>query len=271
MSTTAFNTTALNLVSNNSMQMTSQEIAELVGKRHDNVKRTITNMASRDIIRAPQIEVFERINNLGLIVKDSVYVFTGEKGKRDSIIVVAQLCPEFTARLVDRWQELERQQQQPRLPQNFAEALMLAAQLEQQRERLEAVTQEQELEIQDRDIRIDEMTPKEEFYDIAARDQSTTYLIGDAAKVLGVKIHWFHKYLRDNGYYTKNDGPTATYVNSGIMKAKISTYTDRAGAPKTVKTTLLTSKGVVHLAKKLLKGGYITPVQSDKAHLTVGK
>lgn len=30
-------------------------------------------------------------------------------GKRDSLIVVAQLCPEFTARIVDRWQELEAQ------------------------------------------------------------------------------------------------------------------------------------------------------------------
>lgn len=30
-------------------------------------------------------------------------------GKRDSYVVVAQLSPEFTARLVDRWQELEEQ------------------------------------------------------------------------------------------------------------------------------------------------------------------
>lgn len=44
------------------------------------------------------------------------YVFEGEQGKRDSIIVVAQLCPEFTARLVDRWQELEKQVRQPALP-----------------------------------------------------------------------------------------------------------------------------------------------------------
>lgn len=27
--------------------------------------------------------------------------------KRDTLVVVAQLSPEFTARLVDRWQELE--------------------------------------------------------------------------------------------------------------------------------------------------------------------
>jgi hypothetical protein len=30
-----------------------------------------------------------------------------EVNKRDSYVIVAQLCPEFTARLVDRWQELE--------------------------------------------------------------------------------------------------------------------------------------------------------------------
>ncbi|HAW7305914.1 TPA: Rha family transcriptional regulator [Escherichia coli] len=87
--------------------MTSIEIAELVGKRHDNVKRTIETLAKGGVVRFPQIEVFEKINNLGLRRSVEAYVFEGEQGKRDSIIVVAQLSPEFTARLVDRWRELE--------------------------------------------------------------------------------------------------------------------------------------------------------------------
>ncbi len=41
--------------------------------------------------------------------KTMVYVFSGEQGKRDSFVVVAQLSPEFTGALVDRWQELEQQ------------------------------------------------------------------------------------------------------------------------------------------------------------------
>lgn len=86
--------------------MTSQEIADLVGSRHDNVKRTIDTLAAGGVITFPQAE--EKPTG-GRPV--TLYVFTGERGKRDSIIVVAQLCPEFTARLVDRWQELEQRLQ----------------------------------------------------------------------------------------------------------------------------------------------------------------
>lgn len=95
------------LMNGNAIKMTSIEIAELVGKRHDNVKRTIETLAKNGVIRLPQIEVSERINNLGFNVQYEHYVFEGEQGKRDSIVVVAQLSPEFTARLVDRWRELE--------------------------------------------------------------------------------------------------------------------------------------------------------------------
>lgn len=86
------------------LQMTSLEIAELVNKRHDNVKRTIETLISRNVITSPQIEEKPTTGR-----PTTVYLFEGEQGKRDSIIVVAQLCPEFTARLVDRWQQLEQE------------------------------------------------------------------------------------------------------------------------------------------------------------------
>ena len=87
--------------------MTSIEIAELVGSRPDNVKISIERLAKSGVIQLPALQVFEKINNLGLRRSVEAYVFEGEQGKRDSIIVVAQLSPEFTARLVDRWRELE--------------------------------------------------------------------------------------------------------------------------------------------------------------------
>jgi len=89
--------------------MTSQEIADLVEKRHDNVKRTIETLIMRGVITSPQIEEKPTAGR-----PTAIHVFKGEEGKRDSIIVVAQLSPEFTARLVDRWKELEEERSRPK-------------------------------------------------------------------------------------------------------------------------------------------------------------
>ena len=85
--------------------MSSQEIAELVGSRHDKVKQSIDRLAERGAIQLPPLG--EVKNHLG----QTVFVY--RVCKRDSFVVVAQLSPEFTAALVDRWQELERQAAQP--------------------------------------------------------------------------------------------------------------------------------------------------------------
>src|SRR5690606_14207890 len=86
------------------LTMSSREIADLVGKRHDNVMRTIEALHERAAISLPH---FEEVPNPGpgpLLLKQF------RVGKRDSYVIVAQLSPEFTARLVDRWQELESKQ-----------------------------------------------------------------------------------------------------------------------------------------------------------------
>lgn len=87
----------------NNLTMSSLEISELVESRHDSVKRAIERLASRAVIELPPTVGVK--NHLGQTVE--VYVFSGDKGKRDSFVVVAQLSPEFTGALVDRWQELE--------------------------------------------------------------------------------------------------------------------------------------------------------------------
>ncbi|EFD1551672.1 DNA-binding protein [Escherichia coli] len=120
---------------NDKASMTSVEIAELVGSQHSDVKRSIERLVAKNIIRKPPMAVSEKINNLGFKVQYEHYLFEGEQGKRDSIIVVAQLCPEFTARLVDRWRELEEQVRKP-----MSEIEMVAAMA------LEAVRQQRRLE-----------------------------------------------------------------------------------------------------------------------------
>ncbi|UEH06692.1 Rha family transcriptional regulator [Pseudomonas sp. HN8-3] len=89
-----------------SVTMSSREIAELVESRHDSVKRTIERLAERKVIGSPPM--VEYLDGLGRPATE--YLFSGEKGKRDSLVVVAQLSPEFTGALVDRWQKLEAQQ-----------------------------------------------------------------------------------------------------------------------------------------------------------------
>ncbi|WP_203368890.1 Rha family transcriptional regulator [Cysteiniphilum marinum] len=93
--------------------MSSREIAELVESRHDKVKQSIERLAERGVISQPPMGDGKKSAN-GIVEK--VYLVS----KRDSYIIVAQLCPEFTARLVDRWQELEEKEAQ-RITQDTAE------------------------------------------------------------------------------------------------------------------------------------------------------
>lgn len=115
------------IVSKSVMAITSEEIAELVSSRHDVVKKSIDRLVEKGVITSPP--VVEK-PTAGRPVQ--VYSFSGEKGKRDSIIVVAQLSPEFTARLVDRWHELETSNQ-PKLPGNYIEALEALVESEKQK------------------------------------------------------------------------------------------------------------------------------------------
>lgn len=105
--------------------MTSREIADLVEKRHDNVKRTIESLVKGSVIVQPHSEDEQFTDAMGRSRVAQVYRFTGEQGKRDSIVVVAQLSPEFTASLVDRWQELEAKNAAPDLSTDVGKLLMI--------------------------------------------------------------------------------------------------------------------------------------------------
>lgn len=77
---------------NPAQTMSSVEIADMTGVRHDSVKRTIETLISLSLI-APHGVDSEGAYNLG---------------ERTTYIVVARVSPEATAALVDRWMELEQ-------------------------------------------------------------------------------------------------------------------------------------------------------------------
>ena len=212
---------------NSEQSMTSLEIAELVEKRHDNVKRTIENLVNANIISNPQIEDGIKSAN-GVIPK--VYVFTGEKGKRDSIIVVAQLCPEFTARLVDRWAELEKQasSKQFQIPQTLSEALQLAA------------DQARQLEI---------AAPKVQYFDRVA-DTKNLLNASQVGKKIGMSAVKLNQYLADLGVYDRRiAGRTFAqwFIDKGFGEVK---QTEQ-GYPQ----SKFTNKGEQWVIEKLVSEG----------------
>ena len=93
----------MNLVqSNQSITMTSREIAELIGKQHSNIKISAERLAESGVIGTLATQEFTHNGN-----SYTEYLLC----KRDSLVLVAQNSPEFTAKIVDRWQELEAKAQ----------------------------------------------------------------------------------------------------------------------------------------------------------------
>lgn len=145
---------ALSVPSTAPLRMSSREIAELVGLRHDNVKRTIETLSARGTIVHPQTEDEQSNDTLGRSRVTSVFMLD----KRSSLIVVAQLSPEFTARIVDRWQELE---QRVARPMSQLEMIAASAQhllmLERQQQAIQATQQQTTAELAKLGAKVDEV------------------------------------------------------------------------------------------------------------------
>lgn len=108
----------MNVIQNIEETMSSKQIADVVDSRHDSVKRTIERLVEKAIISQPPLVDGEKSAN-GVIEK--LYMVN----ERDSYVVVAQLCPEFTAKLVDYWQETKNKYQTGSLDQRQEQALRL--------------------------------------------------------------------------------------------------------------------------------------------------
>ena len=205
------------------LTMSSREIADLVDSRHDSVKRTIERLVAQGVIESPPLVDFKNINN----VAGQEYVFSGEQGKRSSIIVVAQLSPEFTARLVDRWQELEAGQA-PKVPQTYAQALLEAGRLAQLAEE-----QAQQLAL---------AAPKVAFVDKYVQ-ATGLFTFREVAKLLKANEARFREFLIDSKvmYYL---GKKLTAYKNHEDAGRFAVKTDTAKNGHDYRQTFFTPKGV---------------------------
>lgn len=209
------------------LTMSSREIADLVESRHDSVKRTIERLQDKGLIQlTPMVEVK---NHLGQVVTEYQLI------KRDTYVVVAQLSPEFTARLVDRWQELENQQNPTALlPQNYLQALeqLVASEKEKQALALENKA----------------MKPKADFVDLYV-DIGTTKSLRETAKILNMPEKAMIAALeRDKALYRQSGNliPYSDKQSRGLFTVKTGT----AEHGHNFTQTRVTSKGIQWIAQR---------------------
>lgn len=221
--------------------MSSKQIADVVGKRHDNVKRTIETLAKQGVISQPQIEDGIKSAN-GIIEK--LYMVN----ERDSYVVVAQLCPEFTAKLVDYWQATKNQQPVVALPATYLDALKALVQTEEEKQL--AITQVAQLE-----TKVEELQPKANALDSLA-NATGLKTIQQTAKVLGVQPEKFLRpWMLENGWlHTAADGQYHAYaerIRAGHLKEKDRLITHKSGTQEIRVTVYVTPKGEALLAQRI--------------------
>lgn len=186
-------------LSNSVVTMSSREIAVLVNSKHSDVKRSAERLCAGGILTAPLAQFdFEHNGN-----KYFEYRFN----KRDSLVLVARLSPEFTAAVVDRWQELE----QNLIPQTLPEALRLAANLAEEKQQLE-----NQLSI---------AAPKVEFVDRYVK-ATGSMVFRQVCKLLSAKEPEFRLFLMDNRIMYRLSGgliPHQQHIDAGRFEVKTGT------------------------------------------------
>lgn len=212
--------------------MTSLEIAALVDSRHDKVKQSIERLAERGAITLPPLgEVPNEGPGPKLI---AVYRI----GKRDSYVIVAQLSPEFTARLVDRWQELESGATPALNLRQPAQMLAVCMQLAE-------ICQEQQAQLA-------AAAPKVAFAE-AVGSSDDLQSIGQVAKVCGTGERRLFAFLRENGVLMVNNLPFQHHLDAGRFKVVEKPWKDAEGNNRLRLQTMVTGKGVTFIQQRLAK------------------
>ncbi len=214
------------------LTMSSVEIAELTGKRHDNVMRKAKELAEKGIITSPQIEELFTVGN-GAKNSRTIY----RLNKTESLNLVANLSPEFTARIIDRWQALEAQQPAFEIPQTLPDALMLAAQLAQEAARLEAELKAAEPKL----LALDKIA--------VAKD---SLCLQEAAKALQMRPTELIAWLQAHEWIYKRAGASQwlgyqAKVQTGLLEHKVTTVSRSDGSEKVVTQVRVTTKGLTRL------------------------
>lgn len=219
--------------------MTSREIADLTGKRHDHVLRDI---------RAMLAQVYDLQDNPGLGY-DEIQGVTFEHNEHTKRVAQVHLDKDHTLtlltgydakarhRVVKRWQELESAGAKPALP-NFADPVAAA--------RAWADAKEAE---QKALAHLEAAKPAVEFHARVA-DTTDAHSIDETAKLLRCGPRKLREWLRANRIMRIDNTPYQEYMNRGYFRV-IERTIDIGGAYKLHAQTYCTGKGLQWLQRKI--------------------
>ena len=204
--------------------MSSLEIADIVSSRHDHVKKSIERLVESGAISKPPVKDGEKSAN-GVVIK--YYLLE----KRDSYVVVAQLSPTFTGKLVDRWQELEAKQAPAlqALP-SYAETLRLYADsMDKIQEKDKLIVATNQAQIAAGEILVREFVKANDLIELGEKQF----------------FHW----MRDNGIISESNEPYQKHVKQGYFTWK---PTEEMHGGKFRYQMRITPRGKVWLAAKYM-------------------
>lgn len=241
--------------------MTSLEIADVTGRNHKDVMRSIREME----------DAWAKVNGR----KFALVEYKDAKGemrpcyslnKTECLYIATKFNDEARAKLVLRWEELEtKERNQYQVPQSFAEALMLAAkqqeQIEEQQRQLEANSKE----IVELNGAIAEMEPKVTYVDmiLASKETVTTTQI---AQDYGQSAKAFNVLLRNFGVQHKVGGQWVLYAKHlpfGYVQSDTFPIVHKNGTNGTVMHTKWTQKGRLFLYEELKKHNIIPLIEQN--------
>ena len=219
--------------------MSSIQISELTGKRHDAILRDIRNLLKQGV-DAHNFVGGEYTDKKG--EKRPCYELT----KKGCLILASGYDARLRERIIDRWEELETEKQKGgfAIPQSFSEALQLAADQARQIE-------DQQRTIEQKDARINKLQPKADFADAAFQAEGKVD-IGQAAKILGLPFgrNTLFKKLKEKGILFGRNEPKQKYIDAGYFELTQLPPIHRSNHPDLiVMKVICTQKGLALINK----------------------
>ena len=219
------------------MTMGTREIAKLLNRDHSDIRRSANRLVDSGVINGGQPLADTPYTN----DQDGQTYYEYRLNKLDSITLVAQNCPQFTAALVKRWDELERGAAKP----SFMDSLSPAAVI---------MLEDLDRQFKESKRQLAIAAPKAEFVDKYV--QSTGNLgFRQVAKMLKVKETELREFLISNRVMYRLAGsltPYAEHIDACRFEVKAG-MADHGDAAHAYQQAKFTPKGVEWLAGELAK------------------